>query len=159
MSADPLVIEFEVGVSPQHAFETWTQRCATWWPPSHTVSGDPAAITFEPYSNGRIFEHDRTGDEYDWGRVLEWQPPTRLRYLWHLFFDASEATEVEVTFKPLGAGTAVRLEQRGWDQLGQAAPPRRAKTERAWEALTAVFAQACGAGEASEAGATRSGGH
>ena len=143
MSAEPLVIEFEVGVSPQQAFETWTERCATWWPASHTVSGDPAAITFEPHPEGRIFEHDATGAEHDWGRVLEWQPPARLRYRWHLFFDPSEATEVEVTFTPRGEHTAVRLEQRGFDQLGQAATPRRAKTALAWGSLTAAFAQAC----------------
>jgi hypothetical protein len=143
MSADPLVIEFAVGVAPAQAFDTWTQRCATWWPSSHTVSGDPSAITFEPRSGGRIVEHARDGGEHDWGTVLDWEPPTRLRYLWHLFFDAAEATEVEVTFTGVAGHTAVRLEQRGWERLGKTGPPRRARTQQAWSALTAEFILAC----------------
>ncbi len=142
MSTEPLVIEFDVGVPPAQAFAAWTTRCATWWPPAHTISGDPAAITFEPHAGGRIFERGRDGDEHAWGEVLEWQPPTRLRYLWHLFFDASEATEVEITFAPRDDHTAVRLEQRGWERLGAAAPPRRAKTQTVWQQLTAAYADA-----------------
>jgi hypothetical protein len=79
MSAEPLVVEFEVGVAPHHAFETWTQRCPTWWPRSHTMSGAPSAITFEP---------------------------------------------------------------RGWERLGDAAVPRRTRTEGAWDVVTAAFADA-----------------
>ena len=110
----------------------WTRRCSTWWPPAHTVSGDPAAITFESHAGGRIMERGRDGAEHDWGRVLDWEPPTRLRYLWHLFFDPREATEVELTFTAVPAGTAVRLEQRGWDKLGEAASPRRERTGQVW---------------------------
>ncbi len=143
MRADPLVIEFQVGVAPTHAFEAWTKRCATWWPSSHTISGDPSAITFEPRCGGRIVERARDGVEHDWGKVLDWQPPTRLRYLWHLFFDPSEATEVEVTFTACDGGTAVRLRQTGWERLGEAGQPRRAKTHEVWSKLTLAFAHAC----------------
>jgi uncharacterized protein YndB with AHSA1/START domain len=140
---DPLVVEFEVDVAPARAFEVWTRRCATWWPSSHTISGDPSAITFEPRPGGRIVEHAPGGGEHDWGEVLEWDPPSRLRYLWHLFFDPSEATEVEVTFSPLGERTAVRLEQRGWERLGDAAPARRTRTQQAWGTIGASFRRAC----------------
>jgi uncharacterized protein YndB with AHSA1/START domain len=139
MSADPLVIEFEVGVAPAHAFDTWTQRCATWWPRSHTMSGDPSAITFEPRTGGRIVEHAPGGD-HAWGEVLEWEPPRRLRCLWHPFFDRSEATELDITFRAVAAGTAIRLEQRGWERLGDAARPRRTRTEGAWSVVAAAFA-------------------
>jgi uncharacterized protein YndB with AHSA1/START domain len=143
---DPLVLEFEVDSPPGHAFDVWTTRCATWWPPSHTVSGDPTAITFEPRTGGRIVERAPGGDEHDWGQVLEWDPPNRLRYLWHLFFDPSEATEVEVTFNEAGEGTVVRLEQRGWDRLGEAGPPRRTKTEQVWTLIGTRFVEACESG-------------
>jgi uncharacterized protein YndB with AHSA1/START domain len=142
MTAEPLVIQFEVGVAPAQAFDTWTRRCATWWPSSHTISGDPSAITFEPRSGGRIVEHAPGGGEHAWGTVLDWEPPTRLRYLWHLFFGPDEATEVEVTFNRVGSRTAVRLEQRGWERLGEAGPARRARTDQAWNALAAAFARA-----------------
>jgi uncharacterized protein YndB with AHSA1/START domain len=140
----PLVLEFIVAVPRAHAFEVWTTRCATWWPSSHTVSGDPAAITFEPHPGGRIVERAAGGAEHDWGKVLDWEPPARLRYLWHLFFDPAEATEVEVTFEPAGEGTVVRLEQRGWDALGEAGPPRRTRTEETWTVIGARFVEACG---------------
>jgi uncharacterized protein YndB with AHSA1/START domain len=144
MSDEPLIVEFEVGVPPAEAFDVWTRRCAVWWPPSHTVSGDASAITFESRAGGRIVERGRDGAEHEWGRVLDWEPPTRLRYLWHLFFAPAEATEVELTFTAVPAGTAVRLEQRGWDKLGEAGPPRRRRTGHLWGQLTTVYARACG---------------
>jgi len=142
---DPLVVEFEVGVAPEHAFEVWTQRCATWWPPSHTVSGDPSSITFEPRPGGRIVESAPDGAEHDWGKVLAWDPPTRLRYSWHLFFDPSEATEVDVSFSSSGERTLVRLEQSGWERLGEAGQLRRTRTKHAWGAITDRFVAACAA--------------
>lgn len=143
MSAEPLVVGFEVGVPPPQAFAAWTDRCATWWPRSHTVSGHPASITFEPRAGGRIVERAPDGSEHPWGEILEWAPPTRLRYLWHLFFDPSEATEIEVTFSPIGGGTAVRIEQRGFERLGEAGPRRRERTEFAWATITKSYMAAC----------------
>jgi uncharacterized protein YndB with AHSA1/START domain len=142
MSAETLVVEFEVAVPPAQAFDAWTRRCATWWPPGHTISGGPASIMFEPRSGGRIVERAPDGVEHPWGTVLDWQPPSRLRYRWHLFLDASEATEVEITFTARDAHTAVRLEQRGWERLGEAGPPRRDRTRQAWDAITARFVAA-----------------
>jgi uncharacterized protein YndB with AHSA1/START domain len=143
VTAEPLVIEFEVAVAPAQAFEAWTRRCATWWPRSHTMSGDPSAITFEPRPGGRIVEHAAEG-EHEWGEVLAWEPPDRLRCLWHPFFDRSEATEVDITFRAIAAGTAIRIEQTGWERLGDAGPPRRARTHQAWAVVTAAFASAFG---------------
>jgi uncharacterized protein YndB with AHSA1/START domain len=142
MSVEPLVLAFEVSVPPAQAFETWTRRCATWWPPSHTISGNAATIAFEPRAGGRITEHEPDGSQHQWGEILDWEPPTRLRYLWHLFFDPSEATEVEVTFRPTDHGTAVRLEQRGWDQLGEPGRRRRDRTEQAWHVITNSYIRA-----------------
>ena len=140
---EPLVVEFEVGVPRRHAFDMWTARCGLWWPKSHTISGDPAAITFQPRPGGRIFESAADGAEHDWGEVLDWEPPDRLRYLWHLFFDRGEATEVEITFTERDGRTLVRIEQRGWERLGDAGPPRRERTGQAWAAIGARFAAAC----------------
>lgn len=143
MSLGPLIVEFEVAVEPAHAFDTWTRHCHAWWPASHTVSGNPAAIAFEPRAGGRIVERAADGAEHEWGTVLEWQPPGRLRYRWHLFFDPDEATEIAVSFAPARDGTAVRLEQTGWERLGPSGPPRRTNTGAVWATLTARFAAAC----------------
>ena len=142
---EPLVLEFDVRAVPEHAFDIWTQRTAMWWPRSHTVSGGPESITFEARAGGRIFERAASGQEHEWGEVLDWTPPTRVRYLWHLFFDRSEATEIELTFTPVPDGTRVRLEQRGWERLGDAGPPRRTRTGQVWAELTQVYRDAVAA--------------
>lgn len=139
---EPLVVEFEVDAPVAHAFNVWTQRCATWWPRTHTLTGDPAAITFEPSPGGRIYETAADGTEHPWGEILEWQPPARLRFLWHLFFDRSQATEVDITFHARGAGTVVRLEQTGWDNLGPEGAPRRERTSTAWATITSRYSAA-----------------
>jgi uncharacterized protein YndB with AHSA1/START domain len=143
---EPLVVEFTVDAPVAHAFDVWTRRCAMWWPSSHTLSGDPAAITFEPFTGGRIYETSPDGAEHEWGEVVAWQPPYRLSYLWHLFFDRAEATDVEITFTAAGQATTVRLEQSGWERLGAAAAPRRERTGSAWAMITARYADAAAGG-------------
>lgn len=139
-STAPLVVEFEVAATPAHAFHTWVGEAARWWPRGHSVSGDPVAVIFESHPGGRIVERAADGTEHAWGEVLDWDPPRRLRYRWHLFFAPEEATEVEVTFTPSPSGTAVRLVQTGWDRLGEAGPVRRERTVAGWAAVTAPYA-------------------
>jgi uncharacterized protein YndB with AHSA1/START domain len=80
------------------------------------------------------------GTEHDWGEVVEWDEPHRLSYLWHLFFDRSEATDVEVTFTEAeGGGTTVRLVQTGWERLGEPGVERRERTFGGWAAVTAGY--------------------
>ncbi|MGI8628219.1 MAG: SRPBCC domain-containing protein [Geodermatophilaceae bacterium] len=141
--AEPLVVQFVVRAPIAHAFNMWTARCSLWWPRSHTISGDPAAIVFEPRPGGRIFERGQDGTENTWGQVLDWEPPRRLSYRWHLFFDAAEATDVEVTFTESDGTTAVRLNQSGWERLGPAGPPRRTRTGRAWATISGLYAESC----------------
>jgi uncharacterized protein YndB with AHSA1/START domain len=136
----PIVVEFDVAASCEHAFDMWAGRTSLWWPPGHTVSGDENAdIVFEGMPGGRIFERAGDGTEFDWGRVVVWEPPHRLAYSWHLFFPPEEATDIEVTFTPVGELTAVRIEQSGWDRLGAAGQPRRARTQSVWQSLTPAF--------------------
>ena len=127
MSDDPLVVEFEVGVPPAEAFDVWTRRCAVWWPPSHTVSGDPSAITFESRAGVGSWSRGRDGAEHDWGAGAGLRPPTRVRYL--LAPVASRPRRRprwSSRSPPCTAGAAVRLEQRGWEKLGDAGLPRLA---------------------------------
>ena len=146
MSADPLELSFTVKCSPEHAFDTWATRTSLWWPHGHSVSGEPGLlVTIEPRAGGRIFERTPTGVEHDWGEVLDWEPPRRLRYLWHLRFDRADATEVEIAFAPDPAGTAVTIVHRGWERLGAKGPERRARNERGWAGLIPHYVEACAA--------------
>lgn len=130
---EPIALEFDVATGCDHAFGTWTSRASLWWPRSHTISKEPGLdVVFEARPGGRIFERATDGTEHDWGEVVVWEPPHRVTYLWHLFFDRAESTEVEVSFTPNGSGTTVRIAQRGFDRLGEAGPVRRERTEAAW---------------------------
>lgn len=139
---DALVVEFAVRASAAHAFRMWTARCALWWPPAHTLSGDPAAIVFEPRAGGRIYERGPDGVEHPWGEVVEWSPPGLLRYRWHLFFTPEDATDVAVRFTEHDGGTLVRIDHGGWERLGPAGPARRERTGTVWAELGERFARA-----------------
>lgn len=141
---EPIVVEFDVKVAPGHAFDVWTSKPSMWWPRSHTVTQDPdLTVVFEPFTGGRIFERGSDGSEHDWGEVLVWQPPFRVDYLWHLFFDRSEATEITVTFTETDSGSRVRLVQTGFDKLGdQVGSERRRRTSAAWLEVTGHYREA-----------------
>ncbi len=134
---EPLRLEVTDACAPERTFALWAEQTSRWWPHGHSVSGDAGLVViFEP--GGRIYERTPAGIEHDWGEVLVWEPPHRLVYLWHLRFDRSDATEVEVTFTPAGDGTAVTIEHRGWERLGAVAeerpgsqPPRLGRRHRA----------------------------
>jgi uncharacterized protein YndB with AHSA1/START domain len=138
---EPIVVEFEVRATPEHAFDVWTSRPSMWWPKSHTVTQDPDLIVvFEPFPGGRIYERGSDGVEHEWGEVISWEPPARLNYLWHLFFDRSEATEISVTFTAQKGGSRVRLVQTGFEKLGDVVgPERRHRTNHAWLEVTGYY--------------------
>ena len=145
----PLVVEFAVAAPCDHAFSMWSSRTALWWPRSHTVTkSDELDIIFEGRVGGRIYERGSGGDEHDWGEITAWEPPHRVAYRWHLFFDPAEATDVEVTFTPSDDGTNVRIEQRGWERIGAAARERRTNTDRAWAAIVPLYVDAAGSAPA-----------
>ncbi|MFC5207263.1 SRPBCC domain-containing protein [Pseudonocardia sulfidoxydans] len=149
-TSEPLVVEFHVAAPPAHAFEVWTTRIATWWPQSHTISGDPASITMAPAVGGRVVETTHDATTYDWGEVATWAPPTRLGLRLRLFIDRDETSEVDIGFAADDAGTRIRLEQAGLDRLGPAGTPRRARVGAAWVSITTHFVVACEAGWAAQ---------
>jgi uncharacterized protein YndB with AHSA1/START domain len=141
---EPLELRFSVDCPPGRAFDVWANRTSLWWPHGHSVSADPGlTVTFEPRPGGRIFERTPDGTEHDWGQVLDWEPPRRLRYLWHLRFDRADATEVEIVFAPAGEGTDVTITHRGWERLGAKGPERRERNRRGWDGLIPHYRQAC----------------
>lgn len=143
---EPLRLEVDVDCPPDHAFATWTERFGQWWPGSHTVSGDPAAVVLEPRVGGRIYERTADGTEIDWGEVTGWEPPRRLAYFWHIRRDRADATDVEITFNER-AGGATRLEivHSGWERLGDDGAAWRDANRGGWAGLLPHFVDACGA--------------
>jgi hypothetical protein len=139
----PIIREFEVHCSLEHAFDTWTRRIDLWWPlAQHSVSHeDAASVTIEAQDGGRIFETTRNGKEIVWGIVNVWEPPNRFGYLWHIREeDASEATQVTIVFTALDrARTHVAIEHKGWENAGPKAGSRRSGNERGWDGLQDAF--------------------
>lgn len=139
-ATSPLTMELDLACPAEHAFTVWTTRISTWWPPDHTVSGDPEQIVLQGHLGGRIFERTREGVEHDWGRVTAWEPPTRLAYTWHLGSDAAAATQVEIRFLPRDDATSrVEIAHSGWQRLGAAAAAGRDRNRHGWAGLLPHF--------------------
>lgn len=138
---EPIVIEAQLEVAPQHAFEVWTEKCSIWWPPSHSMGeGQGFEVVFEPFQGGRIFERGQDGAEHDWGQVTTWEPPSRLEYRWHIFLSPEQATIVTVEFQPTDTGTKVRLVNSGFEVFDEAtARDRVGRVQGAWESLIELY--------------------
>jgi uncharacterized protein YndB with AHSA1/START domain len=139
----PIVREFEVRCSVDHAFDTWTRRIDLWWPlAGHSVSRENAAsVAIEPRCGGHIFETTRNGHTILWGTVNVWEPPNRFGYLWHIGErGTSEATQVTITFTGVDSGrTRVLIKHEGWARAGPKAASRRRGNERGWDGLEGAF--------------------
>ena len=142
---EPLRLSLRVECGPEHAFRVWTERTSAWWPAEHTVSHDPeATIVFEPRAGGRIYERTSAGEEIEWGRVTAWEPPERVAYTWRIATADADATDVEITFRPTGAGaTQVTIEHGGWDRLGDRGTNWRDVNVGGWNGVLPDDAAAC----------------
>lgn len=115
-----------------HAFSVFTDGIDSWWNREHTIGGEPLAeMVLEPRVGGRAYGIGTQGGESDWGRVLAYEPPTRVVISWDISLawvrepDPEKASEVEVRFSEKGPGrTLVELEHRhlgrhgdGWEAM------------------------------------------
>ena len=146
MTIAPVVKSVTVKTSPERAFELFTGQMARWWPVGQTVGKSPhVAIVVEPSTGGRWFERDAVGAECEWGKVLVWEPPTRVLLAWQLnsrfAYDPEFLTEVELTFAPAeGGGAIVTLEHRNLERFGDDAEKVAAQIDVGWPRHLAEFA-------------------
>lgn len=107
-----------VNAAPERAFAIFTKDMGRWWPGSHHIGKAEMKDTIvEPRAGGRWYEIGVDGSQCDWGKVLAWEPPTRVVLAWQLTlrfeYDPTFVSEVEVNFTDLGEGkTRVDLEHR-----------------------------------------------
>ena len=110
----------------------------------------PAERAFEIFTAGigRWFERGIDGVECEIGKVLIWDPPSRLVLNWQLnadfSFDPALITEVEVRFIADGENaTRVELEHRDLERLGDRAEAFRQQIDSpgGWDGLLQLFSQ------------------
>ena len=131
LSVAPVRKSVRVAVAPDRAFEVFTACIARWWPRTHSIGRSPMReVVIEPRAGGRWYERGEDGGECDWGKVLAWEPPTRLVLAWQINadfrYDPQIVTEVEVRFVPDGPNaTLVELEHRHLERVGERAEELR----------------------------------
>jgi Activator of Hsp90 ATPase homolog 1-like protein len=115
--ASPIVHEYRLGCSAEHAFAVYAGRIGEWWDPRYTANADTLeTVTIEPRVGGRVYAvHGDIGED-DWGRVTVWEPGRRLVHTFTLAQDPRHPSEVEVEFAAGedGAGSTVRFAHGGW---------------------------------------------
>ncbi|MFE0588800.1 SRPBCC family protein [Micromonospora echinospora] len=130
-----------VPASPAEAFTAFTEL-TNWWVAEYTWSGPDflADLGIEPRPGGMLYEIGPHGFRSDWGRVLTWEPPHRLVFVWQIgpdrvpVPDPSRASEVEVTVEADGPGrTRVTVEHRKFDRHGAAAEGYRQAMTEGWQ--------------------------
>ena len=146
---EPVRKSITVGASVEHAFTTFTEGIAQWWPlDTHSVAAEMATtsavgVAFDGRPGGRLYEQLSDGRECDWGEVLVWEPPNRIVLTWHPGYDdPAAATEVEVRFSPDGDRTKVDLEHRGWERLRGRVGATRDAYDSGWDPVLRRYAEA-----------------
>lgn len=136
----PVHRSIRVPVAPARAFEIFTGSMRDWWHPSLSVNPTRAPIAdiiLEPQVGGRWYERGTDGSEWEWARVLVWEPARRLVVDWH---PEGRSTEVEVCFDgPAPRATNVTLIHRGFEHFGEGAEHARAMHDDAWRDLLGRF--------------------
>jgi len=117
----PITKTLTVARGQDETFRFYTERLNDWWPKAtHSLGHEKTVhVAFEPRVGGRIFETQEDGSEHQWGKILVWDAPGRVVHSWHVGRDEAKATEVEITFTPLGPDeTRVDLVHRNWENYG-----------------------------------------
>ncbi len=137
-----------VKAPPPRAFEIFTAGMGRWWMKSHSIGSAPQKdVVMEPRPGGRWYERGEDGSECPWGKVIAWEPPSRVLLAWQINgewkYDADLVTELEVRFIPDGSGTRVELEHRNLERFGDVADRVRGQLDSpgGWNGLLASFAQ------------------
>ena len=119
---EPIRQSVRVDCPIDDAFRLFTERFGDWWPLAlHSTAADEAeTCEIEPWPGGRIFERTRSGEERNWGSVIECDPPERLSFSWDTGRPGAPGQTVDVQFSADADGTRVTLIHTGWEAAGVA---------------------------------------
>jgi uncharacterized protein YndB with AHSA1/START domain len=110
----------------ERAFRVFTEDFDQIKPREHNMLGVEIEQTvLEPRAGGRVYDRGVDGSEFQWARVLSFEPPNRLVLSWDLNpqfqieTDLDRTSEVEVRFiSESDERTRVELEHRNLDRHG-----------------------------------------
>ena len=148
---DPISVRkvLTVQAPPVVAWRVFTQKMGTWWPLTIYKIGKANAVdaVIEPHVGGRWYERGDDGSTCDWGRVLAWEPHSRLVLSWDITtdwqFDPGLNTEIEMRFIADGTkSTRVEFEHRCLDRNGSCRDEMRRIFDNDWGRLLQMFARA-----------------
>jgi uncharacterized protein YndB with AHSA1/START domain len=139
-----------VPTSQERAFDLFTARMTSWWPPAHHIGSAPIEeIVVEPERGGRWYTRHTDGTETYTGVVVAWDPPERFVVTWQIGADwkyhAGLVTTVELRFLADGPDrTRVELEHRDLEAFGPEAEHMREvfSAPGAWDATLEAYAAA-----------------
>ena len=150
-----IVSMIEVPADPDDAYRAFVARIGEWWHADGPYWNDAerrVVMRMEPGPAGRLVEvHEAaTGDGFEVGRIVGWQPGQRLAFLWRQAnWEPTEATEVEVLFESLpvttGPRTRVTLAHSGWERV-QSDPTAHEGYREGWDELLGWYADAVSKG-------------
>lgn len=142
MTLPPIRRSVSVSWDQDAAFRRFTADFGAWWPSrSHSIGGERVRrVAFEPRVGGRIFEEHGDGRRFQWGEILPWEPPQRVKFTWHPAREPATAQDVLVEFVPEGTGTRVELTAGGWERWGESASRAHRGYDVGWAYILNVWA-------------------
>ena len=139
----PVVREISVSWTPEEAYRRFIDEFSNWWPrETHSIGGPRIKrLVFETREGGRIYEEHVDGRRFQWGKVLELDPPRRVRFKFHPSRPENTAQTIEVVFHPQGSGARLELTATGWENWGRGAERARRGYRMGWGILLDLWAK------------------
>ena len=135
----------EVKAPIDRAFDVFAARMGQWWHKEHSLAQGikQVDVVIEPRAGGRWYEVADDGSEYEWGKVLSYEPPRRLVLAWQLNrefeYDPEFETTVEVKFEERDGKTIVYFEHRDLERMGAEAVQTLESMDGGWAMLLDLF--------------------
>ena len=151
MPIKPVVVMRLVDDAVEPAFIGFRRDFGLWWPVEYTFNGSADRlneIVLGDQVGGLCSEIGPHGFRIDWGRVIRFEPPTDLHFLWQINPDSTpnpdpkQASMVEVRFAPFGHQTRVTLTHHSFERHGEAAASYRQEmaSQAGWPLLLDRYA-------------------
>ena len=142
----------DVKAPVDRAFAVFAAQMGAWWHKEHSIARETTQVdvVIEPRAGGRWYEKGADGSEHPWGRVIAYEPPSRLVLAWQLtkefVYDPDYETTVEVRFEETADGTRVHFEHRDLERMGPDAVEMLEGMDGGWGMLLDLFKSAADRG-------------